>query len=239
MKRAAADSYTVRRGVHDPVFQLYLKRTMDLSLTVVGLVMIAPLLLAIAFLVAVTSPGPVLFRQRRIGGRLVVRDGQPTWESFTFTMYKFRSMVQDAPEVSHRTYVEAFIRGDENAMATQDPGGKMFKLQHDPRLTRVGALLRKSSLDELPQLLNVLRGEMSLVGPRPALEYEVQHYEKWHMRRFESLSGITGWWQVIGRSRVSFDRMVALDLEYIQRRSIVMDLKILFMTVGAVFRGAA
>ena len=239
MKRAAADTLPIRRGVSQVMFGHVAKRTTDVSLTLIGLVGIAPLLILIALLVATTSRGPVLFAQERIGGRLARRDGELVWEPYSFTMYKFRSMVVDAPESAHKSYAEAFVRGDQEAMKAQNGDGAPFKLQRDPRVTPVGAILRKTSLDELPQLLNVLRGEMSLVGPRPALEYEVRHYAGRDLRRFGALSGITGWWQVTGRSAVSFEEMVRLDMWYIAHRSLWLDLKILYMTVGALVRGAA
>ena len=213
------------------------KRGLDIGLAAVGLIGLAPLFVIIAVLVALSSPGPVLFAQRRIGGRLCHRDGELRWEPCTFTMYKFRSMVQDAAEGPHKAYVEAFMRGDDAAMKAQNPEGNVFKLSRDSRLTRIGAFLRKTSLDELPQLLNVLRGDMSLVGPRPALAYEVAQYAPHHMQRFSALSGITGWWQVVGRSVVSFEEMMRLDLWYVKNRTLLLDVKILFMTVGALVRG--
>jgi lipopolysaccharide/colanic/teichoic acid biosynthesis glycosyltransferase len=151
-------------------------------------------------------------------------------------MQKFRTMKVDADAALHREYVTSFINA--KAQSQQSAGQPLFKIANDPRVTRVGRVLRKTSLDELPQLWNVLRGEMSLVGPRPALPYELEQYKPWHCRRvLEAKPGITGLWQVVGRSRTTFDEMVRLDLRYAKTCSLWNDLKILAATPAAVFSG--
>lgn len=196
------------------------KRTFDSAAAIVLLAILWPLLLLIALLIRLDSPGPALYRQERIGehGRL-------------FTMFKFRSMYRDADTGVHEAYVTDLIRRNIG------PARGGLKQQQDPRVTRMGRAIRKASLDELPQLLNVLRGEMSLVGPRPALAYEVAVYKQWHRRRLAAIPGITGLWQVAGRNQVSFDDMVRLDLEYIERQSLWYDLAIILRTPWAVLTG--
>lgn len=205
------------------------KRAFDLvtaSLTLLGL---SPFLALIAALIKLDSRGPVFYKQTRIG-----ENGQ------VFTMYKFRSMRVGTDPGVHKAHVTRLI--SQNLKPEPRAGGKpgTLKLENDPRITRVGRIIRKTSLDELPQLFNVLRGEMSLVGPRPPLDYEFELYQDWHKRRFEAPPGITGLWQVKGRNRVSFDEMVRLDLEYIQNQSLWLDIKILLQTPWAVIsaRGA-
>lgn len=204
------------------------KRTIDVVASAFGLLLGCPLLLLIALLIKLSSKGPVLFRQMRVG-----QYGKP------FVFLKFRSMYVDNDPSIHREYVSALIRGRAERKPSPSGGQGVYKLAGDPRVTRVGAFLRKTSLDELPQLYNVLVGEMSLVGPRPAIPYEVEAYAVWHRRRvLEAKPGITGLWQVKGRSRVTFDDMVRLDVRYATTRSILLDLKILMQTPGAVILGA-
>jgi lipopolysaccharide/colanic/teichoic acid biosynthesis glycosyltransferase len=201
-----------------------LKRAFDVTGAVVLLALLSPLFLLVAAVVKTTSPGPVFFRQVRIGHRL-----QP------FTMLKFRTMHRDADATLHREFVRGFIAQGGRAC---EAGASPFKLVNDPRVTPVGRILRRTSLDELPQLGNVLRGEMSLVGPRPPIAYELDDYRPWHRRRvIEARPGITGLWQVVGRSRASFDEMVRLDLRYIRRRSLWMDARIVLATFRAVLGG--
>lgn len=204
------------------------KRLMDTVVSLVALLLLSPLLLAVALAVQLTSPGPVLFRQVRVG-----QYGTP------FVFFKFRSMVDGNNAEVHRRYVQALIAGrPDTAGESANHRSAVFKLTRDPRVTRVGAFLRQTSLDELPQLFNVLRGEMSLVGPRPAIPYEVEAYQHWHRRRvLEAKPGITGLWQVKGRSRVTFDEMVRLDVQYALARSLWLDVKILAQTPGAVLLG--
>jgi len=200
------------------------KRAMDLLGSSLGLLALSPLLLGIALAVKVSSPGPVLFRQRRIG-----QYGVP------FTFLKFRSMHAVNDSAIHKEYIKRLIAGDVQADASEASDTVVYKITEDPRVTRVGRFLRRTSLDELPQLLNVLRGEMSLVGPRPPIPYEVDSYDLWHRRRvLEVKPGITGLWQVNGRSKLPFDDMVRLDLAYAETWSPWLDVKILLRTPRAV-----
>lgn len=204
-----------------------LKRIVDLSFSVIALVITAPFLLAIALCIKLDSVGPVLFKQTRVG-----KGGRE------FTCYKFRTMAHNADPEIHRRYVQSLIRNQpQDGKLVGRKSEQVFKLQKDPRITRVGGFLRRTSLDELPQFFNVVKGEMSVVGPRPPLPYEVQEYQDWHLSRLAVLPGITGLWQVRGRSRVSFDEMVRMDIEYIARQSLWLDLKILLLTIPAVFAG--
>lgn len=199
-----------------------LKRVIDFTVAALLLLLLAPLTIGIALVIRMDSPGSALFRQKRVGlnGR-------------QFVVHKFRSMRRDADDNVH---VAAFRKWmSDRPLADGDSAA--FKLKDDLRVTRVGALLRKTSLDELPQLLNVLKGEMSLVGPRPPIPYEVAMYEDWHRRRLTVKPGITGLWQVTARGSGNFDNMVRLDLEYIDRQSLGLDLHILAMTIPAVFSG--
>jgi lipopolysaccharide/colanic/teichoic acid biosynthesis glycosyltransferase len=204
-----------------------LKRAVDVVGALAALLLLSPLLLAIAFAVAATSRGPIIFKQVRLGKR-----GVP------FTFYKFRSMRCGADDRVHREYVAKLINGNLEEINQGAAAKPLYKMQDDPRITRIGKLLRKTSLDELPQLFNVLKGDMSLVGPRPPLPYEAEKYQPWHLRRvLEIKPGITGLWQVNGRSRTSFDEMVRLDLRYVRTCSLGLDLKILVGTVRAVLEG--
>ncbi len=213
-------------GPYPPSFglsraQLRAKRALDLCAALALLVLFSPVWLMTWLLVRATSPGPAIFKQARIGlhGR-------------KFVLFKFRSMVLAANDV-HRDYVRQWIRGGENA---RQHNGE-FKIVNDRRITPVGKFLRKYSLDELPQLLNVLRGDMSMVGPRPAMEYEVAQYQPWQKQRLQALPGITGLWQVSGRNRLSFEQMLTLDLDYIRHWSLRADLRILVRTIGVVLLG--
>ena len=202
-----------------------IKRVLDIAGGLTLLLVSSPVFLLIAALLKLTSPGPILFRQSRVG-----QMGKP------FTMLKFRTMRVNADPRVHHEFVTRFIKSG----AQLHPAGSkaLFKLTNDPRVTPLGRILRKTSLDELPQLWNVLRGEMSLVGPRPPLPYEVEQYQHWHLRRItEAKPGITGLWQVGGRSRTTFDEMVRLDLRYARNRSLWADIKILLATPRAVISG--
>jgi len=195
----------------------WFKRAVDLALVCLGLIMLAPVLLLVAAAVKLDSPGPILFRQERVG-----KNGRRFW------IFKFRSMCLDAD------------RQIEKLRLQNEATGPLFKIRDDPRVTRVGRLLRRWSIDELPQLLNVLRGEMSLVGPRPPLPSEVEQYEDWQLGRLRAVPGLTGLWQVSGRSEVPFHDMVRLDLHYIRNWSMALDIEILLRTIPAVLtnRGA-
>jgi lipopolysaccharide/colanic/teichoic acid biosynthesis glycosyltransferase len=205
---------------------LAVKRCIDVVGSGAALLFLSPLFATVALGIKATSKGPVLFKQERLG-----QGGKP------FTVLKFRSMRTDCDAKIHQQYVEQFIAGQANGDDSQS-SKPVFKIQKDPRVTSLGRFLRKTSLDELPQFWNVLRGDMSLVGPRPAIDYEFRAYEVWHRRRvLEIKPGITGLWQVEGRSRTRFDEMVRLDLKYARVWSIWLDLKILLLTPAAVFSG--
>lgn len=188
--------------------------SMDILLTGMLVLILSPLLLALAVSIKLTSKGPVIFKQNRVG-----LDGR------VFTMYKFRSMRQDAEELLAQV------------AATSEREGICFKSKDDPRVTRIGRIMRRYSLDELPQLFNVIAGDMSLVGPRPALIREVEAYNHKAMRRLEVKPGLTGFWQVSGRADVGFDRMIDMDLRYVRVRSIRTNFRCLLQTFQAVFGG--
>ena len=209
----------------DRSFRLSLaaKREMDVALSAAALLLFSPVFLAIAAAIKWTSDGPVFFRQERLG-----------CNGKSFTFLKFRSMYNGSDPGRHKDYIRKYIGEQQNAAV--EPG--VFKLKDDLRITPIGRWLRKTSLDELPQLINVLKDDMSLVGPRPPIPYECDLYDIWHRRRLLSCKpGITGLWQVMGRSRTTFDDMVRLDLKYINEWSLGLDLKILLKTPGAVFGG--
>ena len=199
-------------------------RARDVVLALALLLALAPLLAAIAIAVRIDSHGPALFRQRRVG-----RDREP------FTVLKFRTMASGADEAAHRGYVEQLIARD-HASERHGADG-IYKLADDARVTRLGRVLRRWSLDELPQLWNVVRGDMSLVGPRPVVPYEVESYPSWYHGRFAVKPGLTGLWQVSGRNERTYEEMVSLDIEYTRRRSLRLDLAILLRTAWVVLRG--
>jgi exopolysaccharide production protein ExoY len=193
------------------------KRVLDLSLLLLllpGLVLIGAVL---ALLIKVGSPGPVFFRQRRVG-----------YKGREFVCYKFRTMALNAETESHRRYAQDLIKSQ----------ARMVKLdeRRDPRLIPFGSVMRATGLDELPQLINVFRGEMSLVGPRPCIPYECESYEPWHWQRFDAVPGLTGLWQVSGKNRTTFDQMVRFDIEYARRLSLWLDLSIIARTLPALWR---
>jgi exopolysaccharide biosynthesis polyprenyl glycosylphosphotransferase len=191
-----------------------IRRTLDFSLSLILLVVLLPVFLALAILVKTDSKGPILFKQYRVG-----QNGTQFW------FYKFRSMVIDAE--ARRAALEAM----------NEASGPLFKMKNDPRITRCGRWMRKYSIDELPQLINVLKGDMSLVGPRPALPAEVAQYNDFQKARLAVQPGITGLWQVSGRSDLSFDQSVQLDIDYIQQQTLWLDFTILLRTFGAVVKG--
>lgn len=213
------------------------KRALDLAGAGIGLVVASPVMIGVALAIRSESGGPVFFRQQRVG-----LGGRP------FRLYKFRTMHATADDEAHRRYVRKLIRGEgpsgasaqagSKAVADQAiNGGTWVPIETDPRVTSVGRLLRRTHLDELPQLLNVLRGEMSLVGPRPPIPYEVELYEPWHLPRLSVVPGLTGLWQVRGWGKLSFDEGVALDLEYIEQRSFIGDIGIILRTVWQILAG--
>jgi len=205
---------------------LVIKRLMDIVGSVTAMVLFFPIFFLVALLVKMGSKGPIYYKQERLG-----QFGRP------FTFLKFRSMYVNNDHEIHREFMKHVINGDHDG-EVEGEGKKVYKMTNDPRITPIGRFLRRTSLDELPQFLNVLRGDMSLVGPRPPIAYECQEYDVWHRRRvLEVKPGITGLWQVTGRSRVRFDDMVRLDLQYVRTWSLWLDIKILLKTPRAVLFG--
>lgn len=186
----------------------FIKRSFDIAAALFGLIVISPVFLITALAIRLDSKGPVFFSQIRLGHR-----------GKYFKMYKFRSMVVNAEQLLKQLE------------AKNEVSGHMFKIRNDPRITRVGRIIRKTSIDELPQLLNVIKGDMSLVGPRPPLPREVNQYDKWHDLRLSVRPGITGLWQISGRNDIGFEEMLNLDLKYIRERSFLYDMKIIFKTI--------
>ena len=196
------------------------KRLLDIVVSAVAILCLWPLALVIAMAIRLTSPGPIFFRQKRIG-----------FQGREFTILKFRSMIAGNDDRRHRSLMRNVISG---AHATQD---KVVKLKDDRRITPIGRLLRRTCFDEIPQFVNVLKGEMSLVGPRPAISYEYELHETWHRLRTRAIPGMTGLWQVSKRENLNFNNMVALDLTYIRQQCFTLDLKLLLLTPLAIFVG--
>ena len=219
------DATGSRTGVRNR-FGLYVKRAIDIVLSMLVFVLGFPFFFAIALLIKFTSRGPVFFKQTRIG-----ENGR------SFVMYKFRTMRMGIDDSVHREFTQNFIKGTGPHSALDDSGAKIYKITNDSRVTGVGGFLRKVSLDELPQFINILRGEMAIVGPRPPLPYEYECYEEWHKQRVTVKPGLTGLWQVQGRSSVPFDQMVRLDIHYIENWSLMMDLKIMLWTIPVMLAG--
>jgi exopolysaccharide biosynthesis polyprenyl glycosylphosphotransferase len=211
--------HTRKRSLYYRIF----KRCFDFLGSVLLLILASPILLISAVLIRYTSRGPIIYKQRRIG-----KDGKE------FLFYKFRTMQVDNDDTIHREYLRKLICRDSGKEHCIEDAQTIYKIKNDPRVTSVGRFLRKWSIDELPQLFNVLKGEMSLIGPRPPIYYETEYYEDWHWQRLSVLPGITGFWQVCGRSRVRFDEMVFMDIFYIKNISFFTDLKIMFKTIPAV-----
>lgn len=218
----AEDGCPTSQTRNEPMFreraEAILTRLLDVAVAAVALLVLLPLLIAIALAVRLTSHGPAIFRQARVGK-----------DMRSFSLYKFRTMRPDAADAPHRRYIQALMASDD-----EPRNGNLYKLVVDDRITGIGRILRSWSLDEIPQLLNVLRGDMSLVGPRPVLAYEVELYPEAYLRRFSVKPGLTGLWQVSGRSERTYHEMIALDIEYAQRRSLRLDLAILIKTVPTV-----
>ena len=204
------------------------KRIQDFTMALMALVLLSPLWLLFALIIKLTSSGPAIYKQTEALGRYGRR----------ITMYKFRTMYADMDNAHHKEAIAKFVQG-EHLDTIQKDGQKLrvYKITRDPRVTSVGRILRKSGLDEIPQLVNVLRGELSIVGPRPPLVYEYELYSKEHGRRLEVLPGITGLYQVTARSQVPFEKMVEIDMDYIRRRSYWLDLKIILMTPWVLLTG--
>lgn len=193
-------------------FYEVIKRVIDVVCSFVGVLVLSPLFVVIAIIIKFTSKGPVFFSQKRVG-----RDGKQ------FKMYKFRSMVVNAEELK------------EKLAAQNEMSGPMFKMKDDPRVTKVGKFIRKTSIDELPQLLNVLKGDMSLVGPRPSLPKEVAQFEDWMYRRLEVKPGLTCYWQVSGRNNIDFEDWMKLDIRYVEEKNLWIDIKLICKTVFVLF----
>lgn len=193
-------------------FYYFCKRTIDLVCSLLGLIILSPIFLIISLIIKIESKGPVIFKQERIG-----------LKEKKFNMYKFRSMVSNAEE----------LKG--NLINKNDMAGPMFKMKDDPRITKVGKFIRKTSLDELPQLINVLKGEMSLVGPRPSLPKEVASFEDWMKKRLEVKPGLTCYWQVQGRNNIGFQEWMELDVKYVDDRNTLLDIKLIFKTFFVLF----
>jgi lipopolysaccharide/colanic/teichoic acid biosynthesis glycosyltransferase len=209
----------------------FFKRIFDILISIIALVLSLPLMVVTAILIKLDSPGPVFFVQKRIGARRIVHNNRNYWITEIFSCYKFRTMIHNADASLHQAYVKALIDNDQKSMQEiQSCETKARKLVADPRITRLGRILRSSSIDEIPQFWNVLKGEMSVVGPRPPIPYEVEMYKPWHRRRLKAKPGITGLWQVTARSSADFDEMVNLDIKYIESQSLLTDLKIVLMT---------
>lgn len=185
----------------------FLKRAIDISGAFLGLVVLSPIILIISILIKLDSKGPILFSQNRVGK-----------DKKVFKMYKFRSMVVNAEELKSKLK-------EQNEMS-----GPMFKMKEDPRVTKIGKFIRKTSIDELPQLINVIKGEMSLVGPRPSLPKEVEQFESWMMERFKVKPGLTCYWQVYGRNDIDFEEWMKLDVQYVRKRNLLTDIKLIFKT---------
>ncbi len=211
---------TLSRTVSEPRWLSAVRRLFDIVFAGATILALAPILIAVAIAVRLDSRGPALFRQRRVG-----------FHQQEFTLFKFRSMRLDADPRGHQEYVTALINGGDEVEQIPDGGRKdLYKLAVDNRITPVGRWIRKWSLDELPQLFNVVLGHMTLVGPRPAIPYEVAEYPSWYLERFSVKPGLTGFWQVSGRSERTYEEMVRLDIEYAERRSLALDLSILMKT---------
>lgn len=223
MQMTGLSSSVRKMGIKEWIRYPKLKRLFDLLLSFFFLLLFSPLMLLIALWVKLSSQGPVLYRQLRIG-----KNGNP------FLMLKFRTMRDGNNNIQHIEHVQRLILED---LAPRDLRAGSLKISKDNRITNVGRQLRKLSLDELPQFINVLRGEMSLVGPRPPLPYEYEVYEEWHKDRLKVLPGITGMWQVTARNQVRFTEMVRMDLEYINKRNLWLDIKIIIKTPFEMIKG--
>ncbi|MFR9239375.1 MAG: sugar transferase [Clostridium baratii] len=197
---------------NESIMYIFLKRLIDLLGSFIGLIVLSPIILIVSLFIKFESKGPVIFSQDRIG-----KDGK------IFKMYKFRSMVVNAEELKEKLK-------EQNEMS-----GPMFKMKEDPRVTRIGKFIRKTSIDELPQLINVIKGDMSLVGPRPSLPKEVEQFEHWMMERLEVKPGLTCYWQVSGRNNIDFEDWMKLDIRYVREKNTLIDIKLIFKTVFVLF----
>ncbi len=209
------------------------KRAIDIVAASLVLLVLGIPMLIIAMLIEIETPGSAIFAQERVTARRKrIVNGKAEFDVVTFTCYKFRTMYKDASSEMHQAFMKAFIKNDAAAMAAINgaENAEVKKIVKDPRVTLIGKFLRKTSLDELPQFINVLKGEMTLVGPRPCIPYEVEEYQAWHKKRLQAIGGITGLWQVSARSAADFDGMCKLDIEYIESQSLMTDIKITLKT---------
>lgn len=216
------------------VASYYSKRLLDLTLIGLSSLFLIPVLVIVGLLIKLDSPGPIFYRQQRVGAKPKFHNGYVKWETASFSIFKFRSMYSDTDDAIHQAHVRAWMNGE----LDDDGAQAKAKVKNDSRITRIGHFIRKTSIDELPQLLNVVRGEMSLVGPRPVPEYEVAQYDPEHYERLKALPGMTGLWQVLGRGMVSFEEMMELDIRYVRTRSLGRDILILLKTLPAVMSGS-
>ena len=191
---------------------LVVKRVIDITVSILGLIILSPLLLLVAILIKFESKGPIIFTQKRVG-----------FKGNEFNMLKFRSMVVNAEELKDKLK-------NNNEMS-----GPMFKMKNDPRVTKIGRFIRKTSIDELPQLINVLKGEMSLVGPRPSLPSEVKQFKPWMLKRLEVKPGLTCYWQIMGKNNIDFEEWMKLDIKYVEKRSVLLDIKLIYKTFFVLF----
>ena len=229
------NSNALRLAIVDRISYYTAKRIMDFVISFILLALLSPVMLVTAIVIFIYSPGPIFFKQERVGARRQSRDGRFFWKRENFHCYKFRTMKINADSSVHQAYIKALIENDEAQMtALQGAPTQPRKLVNDSRIIRPGKFLRKLSLDELPQLWNVLIGDMSLIGPRPAIPYEVEMYKQWHLRRLEAQPGITGLQQVTARCITDFDQQVSLDVEYINNQSLWFDMKIMIKTPLAI-----
>jgi lipopolysaccharide/colanic/teichoic acid biosynthesis glycosyltransferase len=223
-------------GVQKSWFYFFQKRLLDFAVASVLLILITPMLILLSILIVLDSPGSFLFVQQRVGAKRRYINGKQRWVIQNFNMYKFRSMRSDVDTALHQKHIQAYVAGDLETL-----GDGETKLKGEMSVTRIGRFIRRTSLDELPQLINVLKGEMSLVGPRPVPVYEVAQYKPAHYERLCATPGITGLWQIRGRCDTTFEEQIHMDIEYIHNQSFLFDLKILFLTIPVVVsgRGAA
>ncbi len=229
------DPYAISPVSGERLLYYAAKRVLDFSLALLALIILFPVMVLTAILIKLDTPGPVFFIQERVGSKRRIQNHATRWQMNTFRCYKFRTMVCNADPSLHKSYIKALMDNDcESMVVIQGEDTQVRKLTYDPRITRFGRIIRKCSLDEVPQFINVIKGEMSLVGPRPAIPYEVEMYQPWHYRRLETKPGITGLWQVTARSTVEFDESVRLDIQYVDQQSFWLDLKILLKTPFAV-----
>jgi len=227
-----------RTDIENRAFYYITKRILDVVISSTLLFLLSPMLFVIALAIKLDSPGSAIFSQIRVGCKLKWKGFRYTKEIVPFTFYKFRSMYEDADESKHIEFTKAYLKNDLEEMNQLQDGpvedGNQYKLNNDNRVTRMGRFLRETSLDELPQLFNVLKGDMSMVGPRPDLPYVVELYEPRHMQRLSTMQGLTGLWQVTGRNACSFENLIQADLDYINNQSLWLDIKIMLKTPLAI-----